>query len=371
MNPDAEFDAFFGGGAQPIGMTEDSQQANSALQRMAQEMERMSLQNTELQRRLHELAGQASNSHSALEQRLGDAERRAHEAEQATRGSRKGSANLKPVRPQRFRGGLDGPRILDWLHQAEQYVRAAGVEDEEQGIWHITSFLESDAAIWWRLYVKQAQRGQVKLPRKWSELRTLMEDTFREINHETDVRDRYIALKQGGGTVAQYITKFRAAIVELPEETKSSRIYWFLRGLRAEIQAATRTHKPHTLLEAMDVADEADRANHRAFKGPAKHSYATSGPSPMQVGAVETMEIAAVDRSDNMRLRQENRCFNCRRVGHQSRQCPRLQWNKSSGQGIREERDRPDGDSKRSGRKAKVRGAKKSTPAGYRRKSIN
>ena len=211
----------------------------------------------------------------------------------------------------------------------------------------------------------------MELPKDWSTLRTLLEGTFREVNHDTDVRDRYIALRQTG-TVAQYITRFRAAIVELPEETETSRIYWFLRGLKSDIQAQTRTHKPKTLMAAMDIADEADRAGSRAFRGPRQGNFGParsvgggSGPAPMQLGAVQTDSVTAINRNDNMRLQQENRCFLCRKTGHQQRQCPRLQRRKmSQGQGIDETRDYPNGDNRDQYRRRRK-------PANNRRKPIN
>ena len=342
-------------------MAEDSQQI---LQRLMEEFANLQRQNETLREQMATLAGRASEAHTDLERRLGEhLEAKLNRTDSGSIGR----THIKPVRPHRFKGNGDGPRIQDWLHQAEQYVKAAGIETGEKGVWHITSFLESDAAIWWRLYSTQAadEEGKAepktKMPKEWNTLRTLMENTFREVNHDTDVRDRYIALRQTG-TVAQYITRFRAAIVELPEETETSRIYWFLRGLKSEIQAQTRTHKPKTLMEAMDIADEADRASSRAYRGPrhgnfgpAKSIGGGSGPVPMQLGAIQTERVNAINRTDNMRLRQQNRCFLCRKVGHRQNQCPRLQWRKQShGQGIDETRD--DGRRKQ---------------ANYRRKPVN
>ena len=327
-------------------MAEDSQ----IIQKLLIELSSLKQEHVTLQGRMADLAGQAGNAHSDLERRLGEHLDQRLSQQTPAREDREGRLHIKPVQPQRFKGNGEGPRILDWLHQAEQYVKAAGIENTEKGVWHITSFLERDAAVWWRLYSTQAENGldpRVTMPKDWRTLRQVMEDTFREVNHEIDIRDRYVALRQTA-SVAQYITRFRAAIVELPDESETSRIYWFLRGLKTDIQAQTRTHKPKTLMAAMDIADEADRASQRAFKGPRQGNYGParsvgggSGPAPMQLGAVESDGVvSAINRSDNMRLRQENRCFLCRKVGHQQRQCPRLQGSKKShGQGIDETQD--------------------------------
>ena len=55
------------------------------------------------------------------------------------------------------------------------------------------------------------------------------------------------------------LRQFRALVVELLDESEEHQVYQFLKGLKPEIQARTRTHKPATLAIAMDIADKADR----------------------------------------------------------------------------------------------------------------
>ena len=248
---------------------------------------------------------------------------------------------------------------MEWAHQATTYLRAARMAESIDGVWHISNFLEGDATVWWRLQCDKYERGVEIMPQNWAEMKALLVRQFQVFNRETDVRDRYTALRQQGN-VNDYITRFRALVVELPDETEANQIYQFLKGLKPEIQARTRTHKPVTLLQAMDIADEADRARDHAYKGsssassyrdrdrdryPRSHRYGSSGGvQPMQIGAVTARRsqgqgineeddsgrrttVASIRGSPGpaelQRLRQENKCFYCRKPGHVARDCPK------------------------------------------------
>ena len=243
-------------------------------------------------------------------------------------------APVRPPTPPKFKGINKRPRILEWVSLADNYLKAAGLEFHEQGVWHITNFLEDEALGWWRLHKEEVARGRKTPVVVWAQLRDLMIETFQVFNHETDLRDRYEALRQKD-SVADYIARFRAIVVELPDETESNRVYRFLKGLKQDIQSRTRTHKPKTLDAAMDIADEADRANNHAAKGHKQSSSSSwsnkpwkqrdrdrggngssSGPAPMQLGAVT---LSAAERT---RLMNEDKCFLCKKAGHRARDCP-------------------------------------------------
>ena len=202
---------------------------------------------------------------------------------------------------------------MEWAHQVTTYLRAAGLENEEQGIWHAAGYLDGDAAVWWRFHCEKMDQGKEPRLRSWSDLKKLLVTQFEVFNHTTDVRDQYQALRQTS-SVGAYISKFRSLIVELPNEPEEIQVYQFLKGLKPEIEARTRTHKPRSLSVAMDIADEADRVHNHAYK-PGRSGAASqklqeesgdnftneggeeeialegeaarsTGPEPMEVGAV-------------------------------------------------------------------------------------
>ena len=271
----------------------------------------------------------------------------AHSAEQTARRAAIGAlpvqppppnAPIKTPNPPKFRGVGKEPKILEWTYQATNYLRAVGLVDHEQGVWHITNFLEGDAATWWRLQVDAMEKGAAAPILTWAHLKGVMIERFQVFNHQVDVRDRYTTLRQTS-TVAKYINDFRALVVELAYEPMESQIYQFLKGLKPSIQASTRTHKPTSLLQAMDIADEADRATYHAYGGTPSTSKSTgrgwvnrsrgnargdtSGPAPMQLGAVQhaAKSNAAKSYAEKQECMRKNLCFKCMKAGHVARDC--------------------------------------------------
>lgn len=304
----------FATGEEQVQMAEGSR-----LDRMEQLMEQRAMDQQriieELRTRLEFLRGEASTAVGNLDNRLNQT---LHQAHSNPHGTTERKPNPKPPRVQRFRGANQIPHILEWIHQAETYLKATGLENSESGLWQVTSFFEADAAVWWRLYCQQGQAGLVVLPKVWNDLKPLMIAQFQVFNHQTDIRDRYQSLRQTG-SVNAYITKFRALVVELEEEPEANKVYQFLKGLKPEIQARTRVLKPTSLMTAMDIADEADRADYHArggkfFTAKSIKGASGSGPAPMQIGVISA-------NADRQRMLQQNRCFYCRKEGHQARDC--------------------------------------------------
>ena len=150
---------------------------------------------------------------------------------------------VKPPQPPRFRGADKSPRILEWTHQAGQFLKSANLENHPTGVWHITNYLQEEAAVWWRLYCADVENGRSPAINTWVELKTIMLRRFSEVNRTVAIKDQYSNLRQTG-SVRQYINKFRELVVELLSETEWDRVYQFLKGLKPAIQSNTCTHKP-------------------------------------------------------------------------------------------------------------------------------
>ena len=73
-------------------------------------------------------------------------------------------APMKPPAPARFKGVNKEPRILEWVHQAGQFLMSTGMTDSVQGVFHITNYLSDEAAVWWRRYCQRIDRGEVTAP---------------------------------------------------------------------------------------------------------------------------------------------------------------------------------------------------------------
>ena len=172
-------------------------------------------------------------------------------------------------------------------------MRVLGLEDKERAVWHMSTLFDSDAAVWWRLQCDRMDKGDILKASHWNDLKQMLLDQFKVFDHKTDVKDRYQAIRQQT-TVSAYINRFRALIVELPDD---DRVYQFLKGLKPEIQARIRTHKPVTLAQAMDIADEADRANYHAYGRGRDYSQQTARSVATDGATLAPIEVGAVNMS--------------------------------------------------------------------------
>lgn len=298
-----------------------------------------------LEAELQHLRATAGGAYVGLGEQIGDAQRNAATAAQVATSAK--TSTIRIPQPQRFKGNREGPKVLEWAHQATTYLKAAGMDQGTAGVWHISNFFDSDAAVWWRLQCDRFDRGELMAPTDWNQLKSALISQFQIFNHETDIRDQYSSLRQTA-SVSAYITKFRSLVVELPNEPEDHKIYQFLKGLKPEIQARTRTHKPKTLGAAMDIADEADRAHYHAYRGAATSTRSAAGtsrgtgPTPMQIGAIVRGELNAILQPHELqRLRQENRCFECRKEGHLAKDCPKRKRRRKDARGGKGRRSLP------------------------------
>ena len=223
--------------------------------------------------------------------------------------------------------------MLEWLHMAGQYLRAAGLENHEMRVWHITSYLADEAATWWRLHCANIDNGAARPITTWAELKVEMLARFSEINRITAVRDKYTSLRQTA-SVGEYINRFRELVVELPDESEQQQVYQCLKGLKSGVQRMVRTHKPQTVEVAMDIADEAERAHYLSHRGgfnydsgsaAATEGAAYNGPAPMQRGAL------MLSPEDRERCQREGLCFACMKPGHAAREYPRRNRHRQEG----------------------------------------
>ncbi len=163
------------------------------------------------------------------------------------------------------------------------------------------------------------------------------------MNAEKAARDRLASLTQQR-SVQDYVSQFRTLCFQIPGISEGEKMDRFIRGLKPQVQREVEIRDPQTFDEAVRMAERIDAVEFRmrqryipttqrtfppkttAFAGPVRAIPATfpsvpitTGPTPMELGAVRLAPLTPAERE---RLRKIGGCFRCRKVGHIGQQCP-------------------------------------------------
>src|SRR3954464_7925942 len=114
----------------------------------------------------------------------------------------------KPQKPRSFHGKKD-ESIEAWLFQMERYFVLCKLEDSETRTQYATSYLEGNAALWWRGHVQETTQPI----EHWQDLKTALTAQFKPVNASKLAHDRLAKLRQTS-SVQVYIFAFRAILLE-------------------------------------------------------------------------------------------------------------------------------------------------------------
>jgi len=242
---------------------------------------------------LEEVVGQLYQDNQRLQGRLAALEAAAAvPPPPAARGS-----ILKPTKPPRFCGerGQEHQDVDTWLFALDQYFVAAGVEEETPRVAFAGAMLDRTALAWWQLLKKSEARGGEEAPATWAAFQAALATRFQPINAERVAREQLMSLRQSGG-VAAYAARFQQLLLKVVDLPEAHLVHMFIAGLKPDVQKELRIRDPAALAEAITTAERVDsvlRPQDRAFQprpplpSPAPRLYGGSGPSPMELGAVQ------------------------------------------------------------------------------------
>jgi Ty3 transposon capsid-like protein/Zinc knuckle len=202
---------------------------------------------------------------------------------------------LKPLKPQKFKGGRG---VTTWLFQLEQYFLVLGTQLDTQKIAFAGSMLEESAASWWMAMHIAAQNGMGLLPHTWEHFKQCIKQRFQPIEESEMARQRLRKLTHTG-SIRRYILEFNELVLQIPSMDEGTKMDNFIFGLKPDVRRWIRQQRPHTLLDAItlaeefDIATQQDLAADRALakkgakffqKGTNRHQY-DDGHVPMEIGS--------------------------------------------------------------------------------------
>lgn len=257
----------------------------------------------------------------------------------------------KAAKPSTFTGHIRASAEL-WLFEVQSYLDISRVPFEER-VQLVGSYLKESAGLWYKyVYEESITIGS---PLTWEEFRSKFLARFRPIESGKTARVALASLRQTH-SVQQYCSLFQQYVTLTPDMAETDKVFAFQNGLKPNIAREVDVRDPQNLTQAMNFAIRADARNSLLFR----NSYAAnnnnkmvgSRPIPMEVDNVnfeqpeddysysnelpalnatyvqrssesrssqpKRVELSAADRE---RCMKERRCFNCKKVGHSSRQC--------------------------------------------------
>lgn len=255
----------------------------------------------------------------------------------------------KVAKPSTFTGNIRANAEL-WLFEIQSYLDISRVPFEER-VQLVGSYLKESAGLWYKYVYEESIASES--PLTWEEFRSKFLARFRPIESGKTARVALASLRQTH-SVQQYCSLFQQHVTLTPDMAETDKVFAFQNGLKPNIAREVDIRDPRNLTQAMNFAILADARNSLLFRNSyaSNNSFKTIGsrPIPMEVDNVnfeqpeddlndelpavnatyvqrsseghssqsKRVELSAADRE---RCMKERRCFNCKKVGHSSRQC--------------------------------------------------
>jgi hypothetical protein len=258
----------------------------------------------------------------------------------------------KAAKPSIFTGHIRANAEL-WLFEIQSYLDISRVPFEER-VQLVGSYLKESAGLWYKYAYEESIA--IRSPLTWEEFRSKFLARFRPIESGKTARVALASLRQTH-SVQQYCSLFQQYVTLTPDMAETDKVFAFQNGLKPNIAREVDVRDPQNLTQAMNFAIRADARNSLLFRNSMhyasnnnNHKMIVSRPIPMDVDNVnfelpendysdelpalnatyaqrsseghssqsKRVDISAADRE---RCMKERRCFNCKKLGHSSRNC--------------------------------------------------
>lgn len=256
------------------------------------------------------------------------------------------SKESKVADPERF-SGKKGNEVYRWFAQLRLVFRGKPrtYSSDADKVAYALSYMSGAAQNWAMPLLQALDEGhEHELLGNYDAFRETVIGVYGDLDRRGNAEDRLGRLRQTG-SVAAYISTFNeyAAQVDWNESSLMAR---FRGGLKDDIldSVATAETQPRRLQDWMAMASriderlwgrrqnrrlQSDLSNVKVSTNPPRDvarrfqvNPGTSGPVPMELGAVRTTTALAKTAGERLEYQRQGRCWGCGELGHVRAKCP-------------------------------------------------
>jgi hypothetical protein len=133
------------------------------------------------------------------------------------------------------------------------------------------------------------------VPQQWDILVKELRKRFQPLDNSVSARAKILALKQGTGSVADYVSAFRRLLIAVPDMSAKDRLFQFARGLSNRLQEILETHDVQTYEDAEAMAV---RVGAHPSRGQQLPPPSSSAPAAAAVGGSSSMDLDNIEGLD-------------------------------------------------------------------------
>lgn len=255
-----------------------------------------------------------------------------------------GNKESKVADPEKF-SGKKGNEVYRWFAQLRLVFRGKSrmYSEDEDKVAFALSYMTGAAQNWAMPLLQALDEGREHvLLRDYAAFREAVIGVYGDLDRRGNAEDRLGRLRQTG-SVASYISTFNEYAAQV-EWNESSLVARFRGGLKDEIldSVATAESQPRKLQDWIMMASRIDERlwGRRQARRPTSDSVytksfipresagrsavtlETSGPVPMELGAVRPSTASAKTAADRLEYQKQGRCWGCGELGHVRSKCP-------------------------------------------------
>jgi hypothetical protein len=216
--------------------------------------------------------------------------------------------------------GAPGEDVGPFLFSLENSLAARLVTEDSVKIAVAIANLSGSALAW----AAMVQQGDKKADR-WEDFKQALVKQFTRQDLQMHLRDMLAHLRQES-SVEAYATEFRTAVMRVAEMSEFDKMFYFIRGLKAQVATAVREKTPTNLSEAMRAAQVFEGAQGLGHRDEeldaawATRSRGGYGGGPRRPALPSATQLGVSEEEKTRRL-TEGTCLKCGKAGHRYFKC--------------------------------------------------